>query len=499
MSTWAIIVAAGSGDRLGADRPKAFARLGGRPLLAESLERLDASDWVDAIVVAAPEGWEEPAILLAEELSAGKVAQAVTGGASRAESVRLAMVDVPADAAAVLVHDAARPLLPPEVIDRVLEPLGEGWEGVVPALPVADTIKRVERDQVLETLVRDGLVAAQTPQAFAADVLRAALAGAIESASDCASLVEARGGRVKAVEGDPRLKKVTTAQDLLAVEAMLAEEAATTMIVDYHMHLRDEAGTITFTPEAVRPFLATALARGVDEIGFTEHVYYFRQTAEMWDVPYLSERCVYDLDDYCDAVLEAKRQGLPVKLGLEVDYVGEQQARLAELLEPYPFDFLLGSVHWLDGMPVDMSPGVWEVMTVDEGWERYIYALCELAVSKTVDVLAHPDLAKIFGRRPDPVLLAELHERAALAAAASGLAVEISTAGLRKPVGELYPDLGLLQAFVRAGALVTLASDAHEPDLVGENFDQALAHARAAGCQEVAVFDAREQRLEPLG
>ena len=226
MTTWAIIVAAGSGDRLAAGRPKAFARLADRPLLAESLERLDASDWVDAIVIAVPEGWEEPAILLAEELSAGKVAQAVTGGASRAESVRLAMAEVPAEAVAVLVHDAARPLLPPEVIDRVLEPLGEGWEGVVPAVGVADTIKRVERDQVLETLVRDDLVAAQTPQAFAADALRSALTGDIDSASDCASLVEARGGRVKAVEGDPRLLKVTTALDLLAVEAMLAEEQA---------------------------------------------------------------------------------------------------------------------------------------------------------------------------------------------------------------------------------------------------------------------------------
>ena len=201
MSTWAIIVAAGSGDRLAAGRPKAFARLADRPLLAESLERLDASDWVDAIVIAVPEGWEEPAILLAEELSAGKVAQAVIGGASRAESVRLAMAEVPADAVAVLVHDAARPLLPPDVIDRVLEPLGEGWEGVVPTVGVADTIKRVERDQVLETLVRDDLVAAQTPQAFAAAALRSALAGDIDSASDCASLVEARGGRVKAVEG----------------------------------------------------------------------------------------------------------------------------------------------------------------------------------------------------------------------------------------------------------------------------------------------------------
>lgn len=224
MTTWAVIVAAGSGDRLAADRPKAFVGLGGRPLLAESLERLERSDWVDAIVVAAPEGWEEPAILLAEEIGAGKVAQAVTGGATRAESVRLGVAEVSTEAAAVLVHDAARPLLPAETIERVLEPLGEGWDGVVPALPMADTIKRVEDDVVSETIARDGLVAVQTPQAFAADTFRVALAGDIDSASDCASLVEAQGGRVKVVEGDPRLLKVTSAQDLLAVEAMLARE-----------------------------------------------------------------------------------------------------------------------------------------------------------------------------------------------------------------------------------------------------------------------------------
>jgi 2-C-methyl-D-erythritol 4-phosphate cytidylyltransferase len=220
---WAIVVAAGSGDRLGADRPKAFVGLGGRPLLAESLERLESSDWVDAIVVAAPEGWEEPAILLAEELGAGKVAQAVTGGATRAQSVRRALAEVPEDAAAVLVHDAARPLLPPDVIDRVLEPLGEGWDGAVPVLPLADTIKRVERDAIAETVARDGLVAAQTPQAFVAETLRVALEGDVASASDCASLVEARGGRVKAVAGHPQLLKVTTEQDLQLVEAMLAE------------------------------------------------------------------------------------------------------------------------------------------------------------------------------------------------------------------------------------------------------------------------------------
>jgi histidinol-phosphatase (PHP family) len=270
------------------------------------------------------------------------------------------------------------------------------------------------------------------------------------------------------------------------------------VIVDYHMHLRDEAGAIKFAPQAVGPFLETALARGVDEIGFTEHVYYFRQTAEIWDVPYMSERCTHDLDEYCDAVLRAKEAGLPVKLGLEVDYVGERQPRLAELLAPYPFDFLLGSVHWLDGLAVDSSPGVWEVMTVDEVWQQYADALCELAVSGAVDVLAHPDLAKIFGRRPQPALLADLHERIAIVAAAAGVAVEVSTAGLRKPVGEIYPDAELLRACVRAGAPVTLASDAHEPDLVGADFDRALMHARAAGCETVAVYEGRKARLEPL-
>jgi 2-C-methyl-D-erythritol 4-phosphate cytidylyltransferase len=224
MTTWAVIVAAGSGDRLAADRPKAFARLGDRPLLAESLERLDRSDWVDGIVVACPEGWEEPAILLAEELGASKVAQAVTGGASRAESVRLGVTEVPPDAIAVLVHDAARPLLAEGVISRVLEPLGDGWDGAVPALPVADTIKRVEGSRVAETLARDDLVAAQTPQAFVADVLRAALAGDVGGASDCASLVEANGGRVKVVDGDPRLLKVTTPQDLRLVETLLVDD-----------------------------------------------------------------------------------------------------------------------------------------------------------------------------------------------------------------------------------------------------------------------------------
>ena len=221
-ATWALLVAAGAGERLGLDRPKAFAELRGRPLLAESLERLDLSPWIDAIVVAAPNGWEEPVILLAEELAASKVVSCVTGGASRAESVRAALADVDEGALVVLVHDAARPLLEDQVVERVLGPLAEGFDGVVPAVPVSDTVKRVEGGVVAETLARDGLVAAQTPQAFLAPTLRRAFEGELAGVTDCASLVERRGGRVAVVDGDPRLFKVTTAADLALVEVLLA-------------------------------------------------------------------------------------------------------------------------------------------------------------------------------------------------------------------------------------------------------------------------------------
>src|SRR6266545_2373318 len=175
MSVWAIVAAAGRGNRLGLDRPKAFARLNDRPLLAESLERLDGSEWIDGLVVAAPPEWEEPCILLAEEVAAGKVAETVTGGESRAESVRRALAEVPEDATVVLVHDAARPLVTDEVIERVVTALGEGWDGAVPAF------------STLQQSV---------------------------AKSDCAGLVEARGGRVRVVPGDRRLLKVTEPADL---------------------------------------------------------------------------------------------------------------------------------------------------------------------------------------------------------------------------------------------------------------------------------------------
>jgi 2-C-methyl-D-erythritol 4-phosphate cytidylyltransferase len=219
-NVWAVLVAAGRGERLGEDRPKAFVRLGELPMLAEPLRRLDESEWIDAVVLVAPPEWEEPAILLAEEIGASKVTACVVGGETRTESVRAGVAEVPDEATVILVHDAARPLLPDDVIGRVLAALGDGFDGAVPGLPVTDTVKRVQDDAVLETVARDSLVTVQTPQGFAASVLRAALASGREG-SDCASLVEANGGRVKIVQGDERLLKVTTRADLDRVAGWL--------------------------------------------------------------------------------------------------------------------------------------------------------------------------------------------------------------------------------------------------------------------------------------
>jgi 2-C-methyl-D-erythritol 4-phosphate cytidylyltransferase len=226
MSVWAVLVAAGRGERLGEDRPKAFARLGELPLLAEPLRRLDESGWVDEIVLVAPPEWEEPAILLAEELGASKVSSCVPGGETRTDSVRAGVAEVPDEVDVIVVHDAARPFLPEEVLERVIGALGDGFDGAVPGLPVADTVKRAPGGVVAETVPRDDLVTIQTPQAFVAPVLRAALRAlgddsSLSAATDCAALVERNGGRVRVVAGDERLLKVTTRADLERVAAWL--------------------------------------------------------------------------------------------------------------------------------------------------------------------------------------------------------------------------------------------------------------------------------------
>jgi 2-C-methyl-D-erythritol 4-phosphate cytidylyltransferase len=216
--TWAIIVGAGAGDRLGADRPKAFVRLRGRTLLAASLAVFDDHPGIDGIVCVVPAGYEDRATLVVDDLLADKVSSAVAGGETRARSVANGLSAVPEGAAFVLVHDAARALVTGGVIDRVLAGLATGAEAVIPGVPLVDTVKRVAHGIVVETLPRHELVAVQTPQGFPRAVLAEALAAEFEGATDCASLAEHVGRSVTVVEGDPGNYKITTAEDLTRAE-----------------------------------------------------------------------------------------------------------------------------------------------------------------------------------------------------------------------------------------------------------------------------------------
>jgi histidinol-phosphatase (PHP family) len=271
------------------------------------------------------------------------------------------------------------------------------------------------------------------------------------------------------------------------------------LIVDYHLHLRDPQERIEHTVEAVERFVAGAAERGIDEIGFTEHVYYFTQTRELWTQPYQVERCSYDIERYVGAVLEAKERGLPVKLGLEVDYVGGRERETADLLAPYPWDYLLGSVHFVDGFAVDMEPGLVEKLGPNEAWRRYFVWLRNAARSGLFDALSHPDLIKHHGPRTDPESAQWLHEETADAIEAAGVCIEVSSAGLHKPVGELYPDWPFLDACCKRGVPITTASDAHVPQNVGRDLDRAVDLARSAGYETVTVFERRRRRQEPLG
>jgi histidinol-phosphatase (PHP family) len=262
------------------------------------------------------------------------------------------------------------------------------------------------------------------------------------------------------------------------------------VIVDYHMHLRAPDESIDHSLAAVERFVEIAAERGVDEIGFSEHVYYFEQTRSLWSVPYQVERCRYDLERYVDAVAEAKRRGYPVKLGLEVDHQPELADEMDEILEPYPWDYLIGSVHFVDGIAIDQEPSLVNEVGPEEAWARYYEWL--VGASSHADLLAHPDLIKFVGPEID-------WDWPALAASLDGVCLEVSSAGLHKQHGKLYPSADFLEAARDQGIPISLASDAHIPESVGRDLDRAIEHARAAGYDTVTVFDGRQGRQEPLG
>jgi 2-C-methyl-D-erythritol 4-phosphate cytidylyltransferase len=218
---WAIVVAGGSGRRFGG--PKQFLQLAGRPVAAWSVSAArTAADGV-VLVVPDPSGGVHRPFDDVEARGWGADC-VVTGGASRADSVRAGLVAVPEDATIIIVHDAARPLASPTLFAAVVAAVGEGAEGVIPVMAVSDTLKRTSQDLVGSTVDRDGLVTVQTPQAFAADTLRAAhLSGG--HATDDAGLLEQLGAPVRTVPGDPWNLKLTRPEDLDIAEALMGAVA----------------------------------------------------------------------------------------------------------------------------------------------------------------------------------------------------------------------------------------------------------------------------------
>ena len=213
----AIVVAAGAGSRLGADRPKAFVAVDGTPLLVHASTRfLDHHAVRDVVVVAPPDQVDDAATLVPG-------AQIVPGGQTRQESVDRGLAALAADVELVLVHDAARAFVPTEVIDRVIAALADGAGAVIPTLPLIDTVKRVEGSRVVETPDRGSLRIVQTPQGFRRSVLVAAHAQDIAHATDDASLVEALGLPVLVVDGAEDAFKITSRADLARAEALVRD------------------------------------------------------------------------------------------------------------------------------------------------------------------------------------------------------------------------------------------------------------------------------------
>lgn len=275
------------------------------------------------------------------------------------------------------------------------------------------------------------------------------------------------------------------------------------MLTDYHVHLRpDEPDTPPeryFTETNAQRYLDAAEERGVGELGVSEHIHRFTDSLAIWDHPFWVDSASDDLTAYCEFV-----RSTPLRLGIEMDWIAGREDRIASLLDAHELDYVVGSVHFLREGAVDHDVyDAWDALggDPDKVWRLYFETLAEAARCGLYDILAHPDLVKVWGSgRPAPARDVRFHYEPAIEAIAeSGIAVEVSTAGWRKPVGELYPADAFAAMCLDAGAAFSLSSDAHVPEHIGYEYERAVEKMRGWGIDEVAVFEGRQRRMEPLG
>jgi histidinol-phosphatase (PHP family) len=276
------------------------------------------------------------------------------------------------------------------------------------------------------------------------------------------------------------------------------------VLTDLHVHLRPDepeaSAEESFTRANAERYAEVASERGIEFIGASEHLHRFRQALEVWRHPLWERSAVDDLDSYCEFV----RGETDLALGIEADFVPGREDRIADLIDERDWDYVLGSVHFLGDAAVDMV-GEWDVWRTasdpEQVWRRYFETLGEAARSGLFDVLSHPDLVKVWGpERPRPARDPRfLYELAMDGLAESDVAVEVSTAGLRKGAGEIYPAPDLLAMCLEAGRPVALSSDAHTPNDLGYRYEEAVELLASLGVEEISVFERRERRLVPLG
>ena len=279
------------------------------------------------------------------------------------------------------------------------------------------------------------------------------------------------------------------------------------MLTDYHVHLRPDEEDSTaeryLTQANAERYLEVASERGIEELGVAEHIHRFVQSLDIWSHPWYRYWAHDDVDEYVDFL-----RSVQLKVGIEADFLPGREDRVANFLDGRDWDYVVGSVHFLrdDAIDVHGEPDwepwdVWRGADPEKVWARYFETLGEAARSGMFDILAHLDLVKVFaGRVPLPDGdLRRFYDRAMDGIADSDVAVEVSTAGLRKPVAEIYPAPALLEMCLDAGRPVALSSDAHEPDQLGYEYERAVELLRGLGVTEIAVFEGRERRMAELG
>jgi histidinol-phosphatase (PHP family) len=257
------------------------------------------------------------------------------------------------------------------------------------------------------------------------------------------------------------------------------------LIVDYHIHT-------SASPDGTGDFaqcINEAQKKGIDEIGFSEH---------LLDRPI---RPIDFFDGYVERFLQIKRDTpMPVRLGAEVDYFPNQIAAIKRLVVRFPFDYVIGSVHFLEDWPIDSYKQLQSYFKKDimKIYEEYFAAIRQLCRSRLFDVVGHVDIVKIFGYRPESDITLILEDTAQVIAQ-NDICVEVNTAGLFRPCREIYPSRQLLEMLRQHNVPVTLASDAHKPEHVGREFEKALNLIRSVGYTHVCTFEARKRKTVRIG